>query len=89
MGRVAGLFGTGDFQAVLSGVSGVIGDADYSIVNLECPVAGTEPVPKVGPSLQCGEEALKALKYAGFHNRGTITAKGIVITVYPILRCSE
>ena len=66
VGRVAGLFGKVDYPSVLSGVAGVIGDADYSIVNLECPVAGTEPVPKVGPSLQCGEEALKALKYAGF-----------------------
>ena len=36
--RVVELFKQGDFQTVLGEVKSVISDANYSIVNFECPV---------------------------------------------------
>ena len=64
--QVADLFAKKDFGSVLSGVREVVSSADLSVVNLECPVGGLSPISKVGPALKCGEEALEALKYAGF-----------------------
>lgn len=58
----------GDFSQIFSEVKSVISEADYAIVNLECPVIdGCEkPIAKSGPSLGANYKALEAIKYAGF-----------------------
>mgnify|MGYP004464634841 CR=1 FL=1 len=45
-----------------------IKSADYSIVNLECPIADDtdKPIFKTGPNLKCSEHSTTAIKYAGF-----------------------
>lgn len=64
--HVADLFAKKNFGSVFSEVRDVVSSADLAVVNLECPVGGSTPIQKVGPCLQCGEEALEALRYAGF-----------------------
>lgn len=66
--RVAKKFEQGDFYSVLSEVKNIISDADYSIVNFECPVTkgGETPIVKQGPNLQCSEKGMEAVKWAGF-----------------------
>ena len=58
----------GRFEAILGNVKPVVQQTDYAIVNLECPVTtGTEKeIQKCGTNLQCTENAIKALKWAGF-----------------------
>ena len=66
--RVAKKFEEGDYESVLSEVKEVIANADYSIVNFECPITkgGEKPIKKVGPNLQCSEKGMEAVKWAGF-----------------------
>ena len=66
--RVAEVFTREDFEFVLGDVKEIIADADYSIVNFECPVTkgGEEPIEKCGPNLQCSEIGMEAVKWAGF-----------------------
>ena len=66
--RVAERFKLGDFQSVLGAVKTVIKNADYSIVNFECPVTkgGEKPIVKQGPNLQCSSKGLEAVEWAGF-----------------------
>lgn len=46
----------------------LIHSTDFSFVNFESPVIekGYKPIPKCGPNLGCTEEAVEAVKYAGF-----------------------
>lgn len=66
--RVAEKFDQGDYESVVGEVKGVTYSADYSIVNFECPVTvGWErPILKQGPNLQCSENGMEAVKWAGF-----------------------
>lgn len=66
--RVAEKFEQGDYESVLGEVKEIISDADYSIVNFECPVTkgGEKPIVKFGPNLQCSEKGIEALKWVGF-----------------------
>lgn len=66
--RVAEAFARGEYATVLSGVKDIIGKADYSIVNFECPVqtGDVKPIEKQGPNLKCSLNGVEALKYAGF-----------------------
>lgn len=66
--RVAELFEKGDYSTVLGEVKPIIEQADYSIVNFECPVCrgGEEPIVKQGPNLKCTEKGIEAVKWAGF-----------------------
>lgn len=66
--RVAEALDRGDFDKVLGGVKPIIEQADYSIVNFECPVCrGDEkPIEKLGPNLKCSEKGVEAVKWAGF-----------------------
>ena len=66
--RVAKMISEGDYQSVLGEVNCITKSADYSIVNLECPVVYQEAVPicKCGPNLKCSSKAIEALKWAGF-----------------------
>ena len=49
-------------------IASIIKQADYSIVNFECPVAeeGAKPICKAGPALHTSRNAVDAIKYAGF-----------------------
>lgn len=51
-------------------VKPIIESVDYSIVNFEFPVVinkgCAKPIPKCGPNLEGTEEAVDAVKYAGF-----------------------
>lgn len=66
--RVAEKFEKGDYESVLGEVKEIVSDADYSIVNFECPVTkgGEKPIEKCGPNLQCSEKGMEAVKWAGF-----------------------
>ena len=66
--RVAEIFEMGDYESVLGEVKEIISDADYSIVNFECPVTkgGEKPIEKCGPNLQCSEKGIEAVKWVGF-----------------------
>lgn len=67
--RVAEAFEREDYSSVLSEVLTVTREADYSIVNFECPVVsgGAKPIEKNGPNLKCTTKGVKAVKYAGFN----------------------
>ena len=67
--RVSKKIESGDFESVLGEFKSLIFDADYSIVNFECPVTygGEKPIVKCGPNLQCTEKGLEAVKWAGFN----------------------
>lgn len=66
--RISDQFEKGNFEAVLGGVKTIIKQADYAIVNFECPVCnGNErPIEKCGPNLKCSESGIAAVKWAGF-----------------------
>ena len=57
------------YSEIFENVKPVIDSADYSIVNLECPIVSSpdaQPIQKCGPNLRCTQNALDAIKYAGF-----------------------
>lgn len=66
--RVGDLFENEDFQSVLGDVKSVLSEADYSIVNFECPVVNGKgtPIQKQGPNLHCTEKGIEAVKWLGF-----------------------
>lgn len=66
--RVADRLKLGDFESVLGEVKPIIKEADYSIVNFECPICkGREsPIDKCGPNLSCSEYGIKAAQWVGF-----------------------
>ena len=66
--RVAKLFEEGDFSSVLGEVKSFTEQADFSIVNYECPVCnGNEsPIQKQGPNLKSSKSGIEAIKWAGF-----------------------
>lgn len=47
----------------------IVRQADYSILNFECPVVkeSCKPISKIGPALSCSERAVDAIKSAGFN----------------------
>lgn len=65
--RVLALIDSGDYS-FLKGTKSLLSGADYSIVNLECPVVvrDAKPIEKCGPNLCCGKKAIEALKEVGF-----------------------
>lgn len=67
--RVAVAFDNKDYQGVLGEVSPIIKENDYSIVNFECPVTkgGEKPIRKLGLNLNCSENGVEAIKWAGFN----------------------
>lgn len=58
----------GKYAEVLGEVRGIVEEADFSIVNLECPVTqgGEQPIEKKGPNLRCSEKGVEAIRWAGF-----------------------
>ena len=67
MARLVPLYDQERYAEVLGKVAPYFKDADYSIVNLECPVVEGEgtPIVKQGPNLKCSSKAVAALKYMG------------------------
>ena len=66
--RVQALFQQNKYDEVLKDVIQVTSNADYSIVNLECPICeGQHPITKTGPNLFTDASVIGALKYAGFN----------------------
>lgn len=66
--RVADLIEKGNHSVVFNEIHTLLDSYDYSIVNLECPVAtGCKPIEKFGPNLRCTEKVIDSLKYAGFN----------------------
>ena len=53
----------------LDEVRNIITSADYSIVNLECPICETNetPIVKCGPALKTTRNIIDSIKYAGFN----------------------
>ena len=66
--RVETLFEKGRYADVLGDARALIRGADFSIVNLECPVVqgGERPREKKGPNLCCSPRGVEALSWAGF-----------------------
>ena len=66
--RVSALFDKGDYASVLGNIRSSVMDADYRIVNFECPISegGESPIIKRGPNLRCSEKGLEAVKWGGF-----------------------
>lgn len=67
--RIAKLVEESLFQQILGNVRPVIESADYSLVNLECPVVTTstaKPIIKNGPNLRTTFKGIELIKYAGF-----------------------
>jgi poly-gamma-glutamate synthesis protein (capsule biosynthesis protein) len=58
-----------DSTVIFNEIQSIVKNADYSIVNLECPVVlGEEarPIKKIGPHLRCDEKTIKLIKSLGF-----------------------
>lgn len=66
--RVVPIIEEGHFKELWNDVPDITKGADYSILNLECPVVEhqTDPIDKCGPNLKCSAKAIDAIKYAGF-----------------------
>jgi poly-gamma-glutamate synthesis protein (capsule biosynthesis protein) len=66
--RVAALFDKGDYASVLGEIRSSVMDADYRIVNFECPVSegNGNAIVKKGPNLRCTEKGLEAVRWVGF-----------------------
>ena len=64
--RVAKMFAQGDYSA-LDALRSVFANADYRIVNFECPIlhGGEKPSIKSGPHMHADTHALEALKEIG------------------------
>lgn len=67
-GQIASLLDKGEYS-MLSQIKTKLEGIDYSIVNLECPVAESDykAIEKVGPNLKCSRLSVEALKYVGFN----------------------
>lgn len=67
--RIAPLLEKDDFASLFGEVKDIITQADYSIVNFECPVTkGDEkPIAKLGPNLHCSEKGMESIKWVGFN----------------------
>lgn len=68
--RLVPMIESGQYGRIFDGVKTIVTSADYSIVNLECPVIGLDsaaPIVKCGPNLRCSSKAIDALKYVGFN----------------------
>ena len=68
-GRMVPEIEGGDYATLLGEAKPVIEQADYAIVNFECPITqGSEkPISKCGPNLHCTEKGIEAVKWAGFN----------------------
>ncbi len=66
--RVAEMFEARRYEEVLREIRPIATGADYSLVNLECPIGGPkeDAIAKKGPNLSCNETSFLALPWMGF-----------------------
>ncbi|WP_287829136.1 CapA family protein [Bacteroides sp.] len=66
--RVESVIKSKEYDVLFSEIKTLTDQSDYSIVNLECPslLNDYSPIEKSGPNLKTSEQAVEALKYAGF-----------------------
>lgn len=66
--RVSDAFAKRQFDYILGEVKPILALVDYSVVNFECPITNGKmnSINKVGPTLQCDETGIEALKWVGF-----------------------
>ena len=57
-----------NYEGLFGQVKPIVEQADYSCVNLECPILehDAQPIPKCGPNLKGPREMVDALQWAGF-----------------------
>lgn len=67
MNRIAEMMEKSDYS-FFEEVRQYTSSADYSLLNLECPIADNSchPILKSGPNLKCSSKVLDAVEYAGF-----------------------
>lgn len=67
-GRIGDKHRLGEFDYIDESIKKLIDGADYSIVNLECPIVTKDdkPIEKCGPNLKADTTALTAIKKIGF-----------------------
>ena len=66
--RIVQSFNAKNYSSSLSQVKEITDEADYSIVNFECPVVtgNSKPIEKIGPNLRCTRFGVEAINNAGF-----------------------
>ncbi|MCR5496772.1 MAG: CapA family protein [Paludibacteraceae bacterium] len=66
--RVESLIEGGASSGVFTGIRPLVESADYSFINLECPVwdGASSPITKCGPHLKCSGKSVEALCELGF-----------------------
>lgn len=65
-GRAAEVVNNGDF-GYFRNIQQVINEADYSLVNLECPIIDEgNAIKKMGPNLKASNKTIDLIKYCGF-----------------------
>lgn len=68
IGRNESLFRKGDASAIFNGLLSEFQKADFSIVNLECPIIReSSPIKKNGPALGASEDCLNGIRAAGIN----------------------
>ena len=67
--RIERLIATNQYETILSEVKPLIEEADYALVNMECPVviaSSAKAIDKIGPNLKTDPKAVELIKHAGF-----------------------
>lgn len=66
--RITDIIGGGKFEYAFSEIKEIVDNTDYSLVNLESPIADELacPINKIGPHLKSTVRLLDAIKYIGF-----------------------
>ena len=68
--RVEKLFENSRYNDVFENIIPIVNSVDYSLINFECSVVSDSAIKgifKIGPNLRCSENAVEALKNAGFN----------------------
>ena len=67
--RVASLIEEGQYDKIWNDIPSITKDADYCVLNLECPIVEHQatPIAKCGPNLKCSAKVVDAIKLGGFH----------------------
>jgi len=66
--RVADLIEDGQYDKIWNDIPSIIKDADYCVLNLECPIVEHQatPIVKCGPNLKSSAKTVEAIEFAGF-----------------------
>lgn len=66
--RISDLIETSNYHRSLESVKELTKNADYSILNLECPIVDNPaaPIVKCGPNLKCSKKTTEVIRWMGF-----------------------